>query len=55
MKEYSIRLVKGEGVNEKEVRIGKATAKSEEHALSMIPAKYFKMGKIVLVPIYIES
>jgi hypothetical protein len=55
MKEFSIRLVKGEGLNEKEVRLGKATAKSEDHALSMIPEKYFKMGRIVLVPIHVES
>lgn len=55
MNEYSVRLVKGEGENEKEIRIGKATAYSEEQALSIVPEKYFKMGRVVLVPIHIES
>ena len=39
----------------RDIRIGKVTAKSEHDAMIMIPDKYFKMGNVALVPIIIES
>lgn len=39
----------------RDIRIGKVTAKSEYDAMMMIPGKYHKMGKVGLVPIIIES
>lgn len=50
MKEFAVWLTK----NDRDVRIGKVTAESEDHAMSLIPEKYFKMGKVGLVEIVIE-
>ena len=51
MKEFSVRLIQGE----KETRVGRVFARSEDHAMTLIPEKYFKMGKIVLFRIHIEE
>lgn len=52
MREFSVRLIRNDG---KEIKVGKVFAYNASHAMSLIPAKYTSMGKIVLLEIHIEE
>ena len=51
MKKFAVYIVVGEN----DRRIGTVYAHDEHHAMTMIPEKYSLQGRIVLVPIIIES
>lgn len=51
MKTFAVWIV----VNGQDRRIGKVTATSESHAYGLVPKKWKDMGKVILVPVVIES